>query len=65
MLPTVVNDLFKIDGGNAQVPEQLLQHAHVKMHNASVTAIMKLKDGSFQLQAHGTDASEVWYTVCC
>lgn len=59
MLPTVDNSLFKIDGGNAQVPEHLLQHAMVQMCNASVTEIVKLDSGRYQLKAHGTDAQQV------
>lgn len=59
MLPTVDNDLFKISGGNAQVPQRLLQHADVHMCNASVTRIVKLESGSYQLKAQGADAKQV------
>ena len=59
MLPTVDNSLFKISGGNAQVPDQLLQHAMVQMCNASVTEIVKLDSGRYQLKAQGSDAHQV------
>ena len=59
MLPTVNNDLFKVEGGNAQVPEQLLQHASVQLCNASVTHIIKSEDGTFQVKATGKDTPQV------
>lgn len=56
MLPTVVNDLFKIEGGNVQVPEKLLDHAHANLHHANVTIIQRLPDGTYQIEA--TEGSE-------
>ena len=59
MLPTVDNDLFRISGGNSQLPKQLLQQANALLCNATVTGVAKLQGNAYQLK--GTDQTQ----VCC
>ena len=59
MLPTVVNDLFKIEGGNVQVPEKLLHHAHASLHRANVTVVQRLPDGTYQFEATQDSGTKV------
>ena len=51
MLPTVVNDLFQIEGGNMQVPQKLLEYADVLLHRASTVTHITDLDGHYQIQA--------------
>lgn len=62
MLPTVNPDLFKVDGGNVQVPQMLLEHAHPDLHKTNVTKIVKSSDGTFQIETQ--DSSHVG-SECC
>ncbi|KAL0040815.1 hypothetical protein WJX79_006365 [Trebouxia sp. C0005] len=59
MLPTVNPDLFKIDGGNVQVPQMLLDHAYPDLHKTNVTKIVKSSDGTFQIETRHQDSSHV------
>lgn len=63
MLPTVNPDLFKVEGGNVQVPQKLLERAHPDLHRANVTRILKLPDGTFQIEAMQHMTSHV--SPCC
>ena len=49
MLPTVVNDLFQIEGGNVQVPKKLLDNAGARMMTANVTKISRLPTGAYTI----------------
>lgn len=62
MLPTVNPDLFKIDGGNVQVPQMLLDHAHPDLHKTNVTKIVKTSAGTFQIETQ--DSSHVGSVYC-
>lgn len=57
MLPTVDNDLFRIKGGNSQVPKQLLQQSNAQLCNATVTGVVKLQGNAYQLK--GVDQTQV------
>lgn len=59
MLPTVNPDLFKIEGGNVQVPQKLLEHAHADLHKANVTKVIQLPAGTFQIEARQMSTSHV------
>ena len=59
MLPTVNPNLFKIDGGNVQIPQKLLEHARADMHQANVTKVIKLADGTYQIHALYQSTSRV------
>ncbi|DBB04108.1 hypothetical protein WJX77_009419 [Trebouxia sp. C0004] len=59
MLPTVNPDLFKIDGGNVQVPQMLLDHAHPDLHKSNVTKIVKSSDGTFQIKTLHQESSHM------
>ena len=59
MLPTVNPNLFKVDGGNVQVPQKLLEHARADMHKANVTKVIKLADGTYQIDALYQSTSRV------
>ena len=65
MLPTVNPDLFKVEGGNVQVPQKLLEHAHPDLHRANVTRILKLPDGTFQIEAMQHMTSHVSFMCMC
>lgn len=64
MLPTVNPDLFKIDGGNVQVPQMLLDHAYPDLHKTNVTKIVKSSDGTFQIETRHQDSSHVGSVYC-
>ena len=51
MLPTVNPDLFKIDEGNVQVAQKLLEYAHPELVTANVTHISKLPNGSYTIES--------------
>jgi len=62
MLPTVNPDLFKVDGGNVQVPQLLLEHAHPDLHKTNVTKVVKSSAGTFQIETQ--DSSHVGSVYC-
>ena len=64
MLPTVNPDLFKIDGGNVQVPQLLLEHAHPDLHKTNVTKIVKSSDGTFQIETQDSSHVGSVYCIC-
>ena len=64
MLPTVNPDLFKIDGGNVQVPQMLLDHAHPDLHKANVTRIVRSSDGTFHIETLQQGSSHVGSVYC-
>lgn len=59
MLPTVVNDLFQIEGGNVQVPRKLLDYAHAHMTIANVSHITRLPNGSYTITSRQHAATQV------
>ena len=64
MLPTVVNNLFKIEGGNMQVPQKLLEYANVLLHHDStVTHILGL-NGRYQIRAEHHGSATVGLSQC-
>lgn len=59
MLPTVVNDLFQIEGGNVQVPKKLLEYAGAHMTTANVTQITRLRNGSYSITSRQHASTQV------
>ena len=59
MLPTVVNDLFQIEGGNVQVPQKLLEYAGAHMTTANVTQITRLPNGSYSITSRQHASTQV------
>ena len=59
MLPTVVNDLFQIEGGNVQVPKKLLDHAGAHITTANVTQISRLPNGSYTITSRQHASTQV------
>ncbi|KAL3154565.1 hypothetical protein ABBQ32_014022 [Trebouxia sp. C0010 RCD-2024] len=58
MLPTVVNKLFQIEGGNVQLPKKILEYAHPHMTTANVTHISRLPDGSYTITSQHRDSTQ-------
>ena len=59
MLPTVNPDLFKIDEGNVQVAQKLLEYAQPELSTANVTQISKLPNGSYTIESSQGSAAQV------
>ena len=63
MLPTVVNDLFQIEGGNVQVPKKLLDNAGARMMTANVTKISRLPTGAYTITSRQHAITQV-HSIC-